>query len=109
MLDCVEPEEAPQPNGKPPRPNIVTERCKTAWENFKGFNRDAIVTAITHALVVVRSHYPATDLQEIGEGFTEGLGEAETEQLEDEVENAVKKLAGDIDPFGDTDGDGETR
>ena len=47
-----------------------------AWENFKGFNRDAIVTAITHALVVVRSHYPAVDLQAIGAEFTEGMGEA---------------------------------
>ena len=109
VLDCVEPEVAPQPDGRPPCPDIVIERCKTAWESFKSFNRDAVVSAATHALAVVRSHYPATDLQAIGEGFTEGLGEAETEQLEDEVENAVKKLAGDIDLFGDTDGDGETR
>ena len=58
---------------------------------------------------MVQSHYPSTDLQAIEEGFTEGLGEAETEQLEDEVENAVKKLASDIDMFGDTDGDGDAR
>ena len=106
MLDCVEPEEAPQPDGRPPRPDIVIERCKTTWESFKGFNRDAVVTAATHALVVVRSHYPATDLQAIGGGFIEGLSEAETQQLEDEVEDAAKKLAGDIDLFGKTDGNG---
>ena len=47
------------------------------WENFKGFNRDAIVTAITHALMVVRSHYPVVGLQVIGAGFAEGMGEAE--------------------------------
>ena len=40
----------------------IIERCKVAWENFKSFNRNAIVTAITHALAVVRSHYPAVDL-----------------------------------------------
>ena len=50
-----------------------------AWENFKGFNCDAIVTAITHALAVVRSDYPSIDLQAIGAGFTEGMGEAETQ------------------------------
>jgi len=32
---------------------------------------NAIVTVATHALAVVRSHYPAIDLQAIGGGFTE--------------------------------------
>ena len=80
-----------------------------AWESFKSFNRDAIVTAATHALAVVRSHYPAVYLQAIGAGFAEGLNEAETQQLEDEVEDAVKKLAGNIDLFGETDGNGEAQ
>ena len=106
VLDCVDLEVAPQPNGRPPRPDIVIERCKMAWESFKRFNRDAVVTAATHALAMVRSHYPATDLQAIGGGFTEGLSEAETRQLEDEVDEAAKKLAGDIDLFGEMDGDG---
>ena len=79
------------------------------WENFKGFNYDAIVTAITHALAVVWSHYLAVDLQAIRSRFIEGMGEAEHQQLEDEVEDAAKKLAGDIDLFGETDGDGEAR
>ena len=79
VLDCIEPEVAPQPIGRPPRPDIVIERCKTAWESFKGFNRDAVVTATTHVLAVVRSHYPATDLQAIGGGFAEGLSEVETQ------------------------------
>ena len=65
MLDCVDLEVAPQPDGRPPRPDIIIERCTTAWESF---NRDAIVTAITHALVVVRSHYQSVDLQAIGGG-----------------------------------------
>ena len=67
------------------------------------------MTVATHAFVVVRSHYPAIDLQVIGGGFTEGLSEAETQQLEDEVEDTAKKLAGDIDLFGETDGDGRAR
>ena len=39
-------------------------------------------------------------------GFAEGLSETETQQLEDEVEDAAKMLAGDIDLFGETDGNG---
>ena len=62
LLDCVDLEVAPQPNGRPPRSDTIIERCKAVWENFKSFNRDAIVTAVTHALAVVRSHYPAIDL-----------------------------------------------
>jgi len=106
VLDCVDQDVAPHPDGRPLRPDIIIERCKTAWESF---NRYAIVTVATHALAVVRSHYPAIDLQVIGARFAEGLGEVETQQLEDEVEDAAKKLAGDIDLFGETSGDGEAR
>ena len=62
VLDCVDLEAAPQPNGRPPHLNTIIERCKAVWENFKSFNRNAVVTAITHALAVVRSHYLAIDL-----------------------------------------------
>ena len=79
VLDCVDLEVAPQLDSWLPRSDIVIERCKTAWESFKGFNRDAIVTIVTHALAVVLSHYPATDLQVIGGGYAEGLSEAETQ------------------------------
>ena len=79
------------------------------WDSFKGFNRYAIVTAATHALAMVRSHYPATDLQAIGGGFAKGLSEEETQQLEDEVEDAAKKLAGDIDLFSKMDGSGRAQ
>ena len=103
VLDCVELEVAPQPDGRPPCPDIIIERCKMAWESF---NRDTVVSAATHALAVVWSHYPATNLQVIGGGFTEGLSKAETQQLEDEVEDAAKKLASDIDLFGEMDDNG---
>ena len=109
VLDCIEPETAPQPNGRPLCLDIIIERCKTAWESFKSFNHDAVVIAATHALAVVQSHYPATDLEAIGGGYTEGLSEAETQRLEDEVEDVAKKLAGDIDLFGETDGSGEAQ
>ena len=86
MLDCVDMEVAPQPDGRPPCPDTNIDRCKAVWENFKSFNRDAIVTAVTHALVVVQSHYPTIDLQVIGAGFARGTGTTKQRQLEDEVE-----------------------
>ena len=79
VLDCIDLELATQPDGRRQRSDTIIQRCKAAWENFKSFNRDAIVIVATHALAVVRSHYPAIDLQATGGGFTEGLSEAETQ------------------------------
>ena len=79
VLECVDLEVAPQPDDRPPCLDIIIERCKTAWESFKSFNRDAIVIGITHTLVVVWSYYQSIDLQAIGARFTEGLNEAETQ------------------------------
>ena len=106
VLDCVNLEPATQPDGRRQRSDTIIQRCKAVWENFKSFNRDAIVSVATHVLAVVRSHYPTIDLQSIRGGFAEGLSDAETQQLEDEVEDAAKTLAGDIDLFGETDGNG---
>ena len=105
VLDCVDLETATQPDGRRQRSNTIIQRCKAAWENFKSFNRDAIASTATHVLAVVRSHYPTADLQAIGDGYAEGLSDAETQQLDDDVEDAAKKLAGDIDLFGETDGE----
>ena len=67
------------------------------------------MSVATHVLTVVRSHYPTINFQLIGGGFAEGLSDAETQQLEDEVEDTANKMADDIDLFGDTDGDGRAR
>ena len=55
VLDCVDLETATQPDGRRQRSDTIIQRCKATWENFKIFNRDAIVTIATHILVVVRS------------------------------------------------------
>ena len=65
VLDCINMEVAPQPNDMPHHPDAIINRCKAAWENFKVFNRDAAISIMTHALVVVWSHYPAIYLQAI--------------------------------------------
>ena len=72
VLDCVDVEPASRPDGRQQGPDTIVQRCKAAWENFKNFNRDAVLTAATHALAVVRSHYPSVDIQSIGGGFPMG-------------------------------------
>ena len=79
-----------------------------AWENFKSFNRDTTIFAVTHALAVVQSHYPTIDLRAIGARFTKGTSATKQQELEDEVEDAAKRLAGDVDLFGEVDGEGQT-
>jgi len=106
ILKCVDLDMAVQPVGRSADQDFVVDRCTAAWENFKEYNRDAVVAAVTHALSVVRSHYPSINLQAIGAGFAEGKTEAEIQQLEVEVEDAAKKLAGDVDLFNETVGDG---
>ena len=79
-----------------------------AWENFKIFNHNATVSAITHALAVVQSHYPTIDLRVIGAGFARGTGATKQQELEDEVEDAAKRLAEDVNLFGKVDGESQT-
>ena len=62
VLDYIDMEVAPQPDNRSPRSDTIIDRCKAAWENFKGFNRDVAVFAIMHALAVVWSHYPVINL-----------------------------------------------
>ena len=50
---------------------------------------------------MVRSHYPTIDLQAIGAGFAGGMGTTKHQQLEDEVEDTAKKLAGEMDSDGE--------
>ena len=108
MLDCIDMDIAPQPDDRPPRLDIIIDRCKAAWENFKSFNRDTTVSAVTHALAVVWSHYPTIDLRVIGARFARGTGATKQQELEDEVEDAAKRLAKDVDLFGEVDGEGQT-
>jgi len=107
VLDCVDVEPVPGPNSRQQGLDTIIQRCKVAWENFKNFNCDAVLTTATHALAVVRSHYPSVDIQSIGGGFADGLSDVQTQQLEDDVEDVAKILVGDIDLFGETETVGE--
>jgi len=78
VLDCVDIEPAPRLDSRQQGPDTIIQRCKAAWENFKNFNRDAVLTAATLALAVVRSHYPSINIQSIGGGFADRLSDAQT-------------------------------
>ena len=78
VLDCINMEVA-QPNDRPPHPDTIIDRCKAAWENFNGFNRDAAISVMMHALAVVRSHYPAINVRAIGARFAKGMGATKEE------------------------------
>ena len=62
MLDCIDLEADLLPGERPPRPDAIIDRCKVAWENFKSFNQDVAASVVTHALVVIWSHYPTINL-----------------------------------------------
>ena len=109
VLDCINMEVAPQPDDRPPHPDTIIDRCKAAWENFKSFNRDATIFVVTHALAVVRSHYPTIDLRAIGTRFAKGMGATMQQQLEDEVQDVAKGLAGDVVLFGEAYGEGQAQ
>ena len=49
VLDCIDMEVATQPDDRPPHADTIIDRCKAAWENFKGFNRDVVVSVMTHS------------------------------------------------------------
>ena len=52
-------------------------------------------------LAVVRSHYPSVKLEVVGTGFARGTSLEKITKLEDKAEEAVVKLAGDVDLFGE--------
>ena len=50
--------------------------------------------------MVLRSHYPSVKPEVIMTGYARGMSTAKITKLEDEVEEAMVKLARDVDLFG---------
>ena len=59
-------------------------------------------------MAIVQFHHPTIDLRAVGAGFARGTGATKQWELEDEVEDAAKRLAGDVDLFGEIDGESQT-
>jgi hypothetical protein len=80
------------------------DRCQTAWSDFKEFTRSAAHGVVVHALMVLRSHYPSVKPEVIMTSYARGTDAQKTAKLEDEVDEAAVRLAGDVDLFGEGQG-----
>ena len=61
VLDYINMEVAPQLDDRPPHLDAIIDRCKAAWENFKGFNQDTAVFIMIHALAVLPCNQSLSD------------------------------------------------
>ena len=59
--------------------------------------------AIIHALPQLRSHYPSVDLQWVATGYAQGTNIEKIARLEDKAEEPAKRLAEDVELFGEGD------
>jgi hypothetical protein len=59
---------------------------------------------IIHALMQLRSHYPTVDLQRVATGYAQGTDAQKITKLEKEVEDPAKRLAEDVELFGNGEG-----
>ena len=103
MLDCI---GLQPPTGSSQLPSdmpyqSVIDRCQVAWSNFKQFMHSAAHGAIVHALTQLQSHYPSVDLQRLVTGYARGSDANKIARLEDEVEESTKRLAKDVELFGE--------
>ena len=69
--------------------------------DFKKFTHSAAHGANVHVLAMLRSHYPLVDLERVVTGYARGTNAAKIAKLEDEAKEPGKKLACDIDLFGE--------
>ena len=79
----------------------VVDHCWTAWADFKEFTRNAAHGAIVHALTQLRSHYPLVDLQWVATEYAQGTNMEKIARLEDDEEEPAKRLAKDVELFGE--------
>ena len=68
---------------------------------LQGLHRGVACAVVGHALVVVRSLYPAVKLEVIDTGFARRTSDARVDELEEEVSGSAIKLAEDLDLFGE--------
>ena len=71
------------------------------WVDFKEFARSMAHGAIVHALTQLRSHYPLVDLQQVATRYAQGTNVEKIVRLEDDAEEPAKRLAEDVELFGE--------
>lgn len=80
-------------------PDPFVERCRASCGRFKVYVRGTAAYAIGHALSVVRSWYPAVELNWIDEGFPKGAADEVADALQLEAEECSVKLVDDLQLF----------
>ena len=79
----------------------IVDRCQTVWADFKEFTCSVAHGAVVHTLAMLRSHYPSVDLERVVTGYAWRTDAAKISKLEDEAKEPEKKLASDVDLFGE--------
>ena len=69
--------------------------------DFKEFARSIAHGAVIHVLTQLRSHYPSVDLQWVAIEYVQGTNAEEIARLEDDAEEPAKRLAKDVELFGE--------
>ena len=69
--------------------------------DFREFACSATHGAIVHALEQLQSQYPSVNLRRVMTGYVQGTDAKKIARLEDDVEEPVKRLAKDVDLFGE--------
>ena len=101
MLECIgleQPKGSRLPSDGPYR--LVVDCCRIAWTDLEEFARSATHGAIIHALAQLKFDYPSVDLQRVPTGYEQGKNADKITKLEDDVEEPAKRLAEDVECFG---------
>jgi len=102
MLDCIglEQPEGGRLSGDGPHRSVM-DRCQIAWTDFKELAHSMTHGAIVQALAQLKSHYPSVDLQRVATRYAQGTNADKITKLEDDVEEPAKRLAKDVELFGE--------
>ena len=99
VLENMRPYDLPElavPAGGRPQQAAFLQDCRRAAEYFKYFAKQAVETAATHVLSLVRSHNSDVDVEVVAAGYAPGTNQAIIDELNAEVTPAARRIAGDV-------------
>ena len=96
VLENMKPYDLPEPAGGRPQQAAFLQDCRRAAEYFKYFAKQAVETAATHVLSLVRSHNSGVDVEVVAAGYAPGTNQAIIDELNAEVTPAARRIAGDV-------------
>ena len=84
VLENLRPYDLPElavPAGGRPQQAAFLQDCRRAGDYFKNFAKQAVETAATHVLSLVRSYDPSVDVEAVAAGYASGTSEARMAEL----------------------------